>query len=271
MKKSVISLISYDSHLLIDSIKSYYQYVDEIILGLDEDRVSWSKKSFTFDEESLWNELKAIDIYNKIELIEYNFHQSDIPIENDNYERNFLKSQCTHDWIFSFDADEVLINPKEFFIDYLPLVEPYYKKVDLMFTWFHPYKEFENEYLMVINNDGTFCRSDQQGFVTSKEKTFTYCRWTENDEKVLTPLAIMHYSFCRKEEEFNLKLDNYGHSPQRHEDPFFHNWKVVTLDNYQQLRNFKTSGMGNNQWERLGIVPKNILMEEAKRQAINIL
>ena len=34
---------------------------------------------------------------------------------NDNYERNFLKSHCTYDWIMSFDADEQLINPKEFF------------------------------------------------------------------------------------------------------------------------------------------------------------
>ena len=32
-----------------------------------------------------------------------------IAIENDNYERNFLKGECAHDWIFSFDADEMLV------------------------------------------------------------------------------------------------------------------------------------------------------------------
>ena len=32
IKKSAISLISYDAHLLPNSIKTYYEYVDEIIL-----------------------------------------------------------------------------------------------------------------------------------------------------------------------------------------------------------------------------------------------
>jgi len=267
MKISVISLIAYDAAMLVDSIKSYYQYVDEIILGVDESRISWSGNTFTFEEDKLWSELKAIDLYNKIELVEGNFHQSTVPLENDNYERNFLKSQCTHDWVMSFDADEVLVNAKQFFIDYLPLAYPYYKKVDLLFTWFHPFKKFENETLMVANNDGSFCKSDQQGFATHKERTFTYCRWTDNQDRLLTPLAIMHYSFCRSQEEFNQKLDNYGHSPQRHQDPFFHNWQVCNLDNFEQLRNFKSSGMGTNQWERLVKVPNDSLWKVAEQQA----
>ena len=40
IKKSVISLISYDAEYLPDSIKTYYNYVDEIVLGLDKNRVS---------------------------------------------------------------------------------------------------------------------------------------------------------------------------------------------------------------------------------------
>ena len=43
IKKSAISLISYDAHLLPNSIKTYYDYVDEIVLGLDSDRISWSR------------------------------------------------------------------------------------------------------------------------------------------------------------------------------------------------------------------------------------
>mgnify|MGYP003654240623 FL=1 len=38
IKKSAISLISYDAHLLPRSIERYYDYVDEIDLGLDKDR-----------------------------------------------------------------------------------------------------------------------------------------------------------------------------------------------------------------------------------------
>ena len=56
IKKSVISLISYDADYLPNSIKSYYEYVDEIVLGLDKNRVSWSKNTFSFDEQKLWKE-----------------------------------------------------------------------------------------------------------------------------------------------------------------------------------------------------------------------
>ena len=46
-KKSVISLISYDANrFLPKSIERYYNYVDEIILGIDKDRITWSGNPF---------------------------------------------------------------------------------------------------------------------------------------------------------------------------------------------------------------------------------
>ena len=135
IKKSVISLISYDAEYLPDSIAKYYDYVDEIVLGLDKERISWSNNPFTFDENKLWKDLKTLDVKNKIEVIEESFHPSTVAIENDNYERNFLKDKCTHDWIFSIDADEELVNPKDFFNRFVPLMETYHDRVDWMFTW----------------------------------------------------------------------------------------------------------------------------------------
>ena len=52
-KKSVISLISYDAAYLPESISKYYNYVDEIILGLDKNRTTWSGNNFSFDETKL--------------------------------------------------------------------------------------------------------------------------------------------------------------------------------------------------------------------------
>ena len=132
IKKSAISLISYDANrFLCDSIKRYYDYVDEIVLGIDKDRITWSGNPFEIDEDALWKELSTIDGDSKITIVEEDFHQSKVAIENDNYERNFLKQETKHDWIVSIDADEMLINPKEFFYDYLPLVEPYKNKKDM--------------------------------------------------------------------------------------------------------------------------------------------
>lgn len=265
--KSVISLISYDAEYLPESIKSYYPYVDEIVLGLDKDRISWSGNKFSFDENKLYSALKKIDVDDKIQIIEDNFHQSKVAIENDNYERNVLKGHCTHDWIFSIDADEVLIDAKNFFYNWCPIVAPYRKLLDISFTWLLPFKEFENDYLVIANPDNRWFKGDTQGFATTKDKTFTYCRWTENKRVTHSPLAVVHWSFCRSADKLQTKLMNFGHSDKTKDDPFYHNWNITTLDNYQNLTNFKTSGFGTNQWPKLVRVPKVQFFEAAKMEA----
>jgi len=266
IKKSVISLISYDAEYLPDSIAKYYDYVDEIILGLDKDRITWSNNSFKFDENKLWKQLKSIDKDNKIEIIEENFHPSQTPIENDNYERNFLKEKCSNDWIFSFDADEELINPRHFFFQFIPIIERYYDKYDFMFTWFTPWKEVEDKILVIANEDNTFHREAPQGFITHKKFNYQYARWTTNTRQILTPLVVLHWSLCRTEKNLEQKVNNIGHSDIANEDPFFHNWKATNMQNYQNLRNFKTSGFGNNQWPKLVAIPAENLRAVAENQ-----
>lgn len=266
-KKSVISLISYDAEYLPNSIKTYYEYVDEIILGLDEDRITWSGNKFSFDEAQLYSSLKALDGDNKITIVEGNFHGSKVALENDNYERNYLRNQCSHDWIFSIDADEELVNAKDFFLRFVPHAERYYNKIDLSFTWFLPYKEFDNSYLVIANDDGSWSSGDTQGFVTNKNNQFIYCRWTDTKKVIFSPLAILHWSFCRSEKKLNQKLNNFTHSDRTNSDPFFDIWKQITLDNYTQLRNFKTSGFGKNQWNKLIEVPKNEIYQRAREEA----
>ena len=266
IKKSAISLISYDSEYLPDSIAKYYDFVDEIVLGLDKDRISWSNNSFKFDENKLWKDLKTLDVKNKIEVIEENFHPSKIAIENDNYERNFLKDKCTHDWIFSIDADEELVNAKHFFNNFVPLMEKYYDKVDWMFTWLTPWKEIEDKTLVIANEDNTLHREAPQGFVTHKNNTFRYARWTNNTRQMLTPLVVLHWSLCRTEKNLKQKINNIGHSDIAKEDPFFQNWKHTDLKNWDQLKNFKTSGFGNNQWPKLVCVETQSLRHVAESQ-----
>jgi len=261
--KSVISLISYDYKYLPTSIKKYYNYVDEIVLGLDKDRISWSGNPFKVDMDWLIRELKALDTDQKISLVEENFHKSNVAIENDNFERNYLKSQCSGDWIFSFDADEELVNAEAFFIKFLPLVEKYKNKYDLIFTWVLPYKELNDSYLVIANEDGSVNINEKQGFATSPEHTFMYARWTDNAQKqnsILTPLIIKHWSLCRNEKDLKQKLLNIGHSDKAIQgDPFFDLWSQVNETNWDKLANFKTTNLGQGQWERLIRVPKDKL------------
>ena len=265
IKKSAISLISYDAHYLPKSIEKYYNYVDEVVLGLDKNRVTWSKNSFSFDEQKLWSELSRIDGDGKISIVEEDFVQSEVAIENDNYERNFLKDQCSHDWIFSFDADEMLVNPKQFFYDFCPLVEDYRETHDICMTWATPYKEIGDTTLVIAEEDGSPFFGENQGVVTSKNNTFTYARWTNQSaagtNRILSPLVALHYSLCRKSEDLHEKIHNIGHSNIVEEDPFYKIWSQVDMENYKQLKNFKTSGLGEAQWPSLEPIETQFLFE----------
>jgi hypothetical protein len=265
-KKSVISLISYDAAYLANSIRTYYNYVDEIVLGLDQDRISWSGNKFSFDEEQLWSELSQIDGDNKIEIIEGNFHRSKVPIENDNHERNFLKHYCSNDWVFSFDADEELINAEDYFNKFCPLVESY--DLDHMFYWILPYKRLSNGNILVISKADrkTLPNNEVQGFVTNKINTYTYCRWTNNQRRVQSPLAILHWSFCRPTHELDLKVNNFGHSIESKKDPFYEIQASINESNYRSLQNFKTSNMGP-QWESLMEISEKDLLNYCVSQA----
>jgi hypothetical protein len=225
-KKSAISLISYDADYLPHSIKRYYNYVDEIILGLDEDRITWSGNKFSFDESALYKALKSIDKDNKISIVEDNFHKSTIAIENDNYERNFLKAQCSYDWVFSFDADEILLNAKDFFYNFCPIVKNYMTTKDICMTWVTPYKHVEdNKVLLISNEDGTPFFGEDQGVVTHKDSTYVYARWTDKsargDNRIKSPLVALHWSLCRNQKELLQKITNTGHSDIAEKDPFY--------------------------------------------------
>jgi hypothetical protein len=259
LKKSVISLISYDANYLAKSIEKYYNYVDEIILGLDKDRVTWSSNAFSFNESQLWSQLSAIDGDNKITVIEEDFHGSTVAIENDNYERNYLKNACSYDCIVSVDADEYLLNAKDFFYNYLPVASRYINKADVCMNWATPYKQIDDTVLVIANEDDTPFLGENQGFITHKNNTFTYARWTNisasGENRIMSPLIALHWSLCRNKQDLYTKIHNIGHSDIVEKDPFYKIWKDVNLNNYTQLRNFKTSGLGGAQWPKLLAVP----------------
>ena len=265
IKKSAISLISYDAHYLPKSIERYYNYVDEIVLGLDKNRTTWRKNPFSFDEDALWSQLSQIDGDGKISIVEEDFVQSDVAIENDNYERNYLKDQCSHDWIFSFDADEMLVNPKDFFYDFCPLVEDYRDAHDICMTWVTPYKELGDTTLVISEEDGSPFFGENQGVITGKNNTFTYARWTNQSaagtNRILSPLVALHFSLCRESDDLHKKIHNIGHSDIVEEDPFYKIWSQVDMDNYNQLKNFKTSGLGEAQWPSLEPIETQFLFE----------
>ena len=67
----------------------------------------------------------------------------------------------------------------------------------------------------------------------------------------------MHCIGLRPEKELHEKIHNIGHSDLVEKDPFYEIWSKVTWDNYHELENFKTSGLGEAQWPKVVPIPSD--------------
>ena len=260
-KISAITLLSHDGEYLPESIKSYYEFVDEIVIGLDSERKTWTGNQFMFDEDKVFSALKELDADNKIEIVEDSFCIPEFvenPIENDNHERNILRNNCTHDIIISIDADEVLVNAKEFFYKHVPLTKPYLKDYDAGMFWVTPFKKIDDTTLLIADESGNPLL-EYQAVLSHKSNPFCYARYTcvsaSGSNRLTSPLRAYHYSLCRKNEaELERKIKNQGHA-NNDDGSFLELWKSVTLDNYQEVRNFKPEHVPGPLWSRLIVAP----------------
>jgi len=167
----------------------------------------------------------------------------------------------------------MLVNAKDFFYNFCPIVEDYRHEKDICMTWATPYKvvddKEESVTLVIANDDGSPFFGENQGVITSKNSTFTYARWTDKsaagENRIMSPLVALHWSLCRPAEELHEKIHNIGHSDIVEEDPFYKIWSQVDMTNYNQLKDFKTSGLGGAQWPRLEPIPSNNVEDYIKQ------
>jgi len=225
-KFSFYTPVSYDYKFGLLAIASYYDIADEILLGIDRARVTWSGNPYYLGDD-FFEQIRLLDKDKKIRIIEGSFHRSSSPVENDTNERTAIADQCKHDYIIGIDSDEILLNPIEF-REWLDTNEFYDFDVSA-----HLYTIFKTTgtKLFVASPIETTVIGKNQGRIYKK------CRYTGNRTK-LSPLRLLHYSWGRTYAEIELKIKNWGHRNDfKHED-LLNLWKALTLDNYQQFRNF---------------------------------
>lgn len=245
---SFITLISYDYKYAFDAIRSYYDIADEIFLGIDEDRITWSGNKFVLDDIECNNFLDEVDTQRKIRVISKNFHGSTRPIDNDTHERRTLSGYCKPgNWIIQIDADEVLLNPKEF-VQYLTDNEEVLENCAIKGNWITVFKSFDNQCL-VIDADGD---TDGRIFIGTKSpNAYTMCRDT-NEMAIQTPLRLLHYSWGRSRADLKQKLENWGHSRDFNTTAYLEMWDKVTLDNYQDFKNIHP--LHGPHWPKLKLI-----------------
>ncbi len=143
---SFVTLLSYDYRYAFNAIRSYYEIADEILLGLDAERLSWSRRPFEIDMEVVRAKVAEIDVGKKVRFVEGNFHGSEHPMANDTGERNVLSHECAAgNWVVQIDADEILLNAGEF-RKWMMEVNP---AGNVMARWITIFKAFEKQALVI--------------------------------------------------------------------------------------------------------------------------
>jgi hypothetical protein len=225
---SFVTLLAYDWKFAFAAIRSYYPIADEIILGLDADRISWSKKPFPFDDAAVGDLIAKIDKDKKIRVIEGNFHSHDVAMENDTTERQQLGAACrAGNWVVQIDADEILLNPLEFkqYMDSAP------EDICIWGVWLPVYKVIGKKALIVGGVP------ERAPVATRAPHQYRFARIT-GQPYALSPLQMLHLAFCRTEEELVQKLTNWSHSHQVDVEKNVSVWRATNLENYHELKDF---------------------------------
>lgn len=246
---SFVTLLAYDWKYALDAVRSYYAIADEIILGLDVDRMSWSKKPFTFDDQAVAKFIAEIDTEKKIRIIESNFHARDVPIENDTAERRELGAACRPgNWVIQIDSDEILFSPLAWKQYFNGLTED----TTIYANWLPVYKIIGDKALIVAGPP------EAVPVATCSPHRYQMARITDQPY-VDSPLFMLHLTWGRTEEELIQKLTNWGHSAEIDLPRHLGIWRATTLENYRQLRDFHP--LEPTLWQRLKVInwpPKSL-------------
>jgi hypothetical protein len=98
-----------------ESVGSYYDLVDRIVVTYDADGLSWTGSPLPIDEAV--RRLKAIDSQGKCEFVSGRFSRiHEDPLECDTQQRRVSLEAASEnaDWVIQLDTDEVLLDPARF-------------------------------------------------------------------------------------------------------------------------------------------------------------
>jgi len=224
---SFITLLAFDYRYAFNAIRSYYDIADEIILGLDADRISWTGHPFYIDLVQIQAFMQQLDRSGKMRIIEGDFHSLEKPMANETNERNELSRHCAPgNWVVQIDSDEVLRNAAEFKHWLLATNPP----GAVSAAWISVFKQFGDQALVISTSEITPVATRLRG-------QYVNARWTK-EPSTTSPLQLLHHSWGRTPDEIKQKLQNWGHARDLDIDAFYKMWDSITLKNYQQVRNF---------------------------------
>ncbi len=245
-------LISYDCEYLFHALPLVYPHVDEVILAIDKNRVSWAGRRFAFDE-TFFGRIRTIDPAQKIRILEDDFYLPALsPIQNETRERNLLSEQMgANCWKLQIDVDEYFTDFKsvaQFLQKHRYLLwKPQCDKVNIRARWITLFKKTQNGYLY-IDNDEHF------SFATNTVGEYYFGRdlASTHNREVFTDFAVIHQSWARSDDEIRQKINNWGHKDDFDTKAYFDFWQSVDETNYSRFTNLHP--VYPQAWERLHFI-----------------
>lgn len=225
---SIVMPIAYDYRYSYRSLEAAYDIADEVILGIDAQRLSWSGIPFKLDIAEFTAQIARIDKRRIVRIIEDDFHSDEHPMGNDVRERRVLSSHCKKgNWIIQIDSDEIAMNAQAF-RGWLPKADP---NADVQARWITVFKSF-GEQCLVANEPNAFTS------VGTRVPGIYQCARVTGQPRLNSNLILLHYSWGRTREQLEQKLTNWSHSRDFDVPKFLALWDSVTLENYARFRDF---------------------------------
>lgn len=229
-----------------ESVLSYYDSVDEIIVSFDENRKGWSGTPIAVDE--CLELLRAIDAARKMRFVPGNYARPGFhPIDNDTYQRNCAIEQASQgaDWVLQLDTDEVIADPNTFVECLHEAERGGFHGMDYPARWL--YRQLGRDRFLEACTPFWGIRAGFPGPVAVRPKTKVLharqCKiplfrvdfrpwntdpWHPKDAPVHRVIGelqgIMHYSMVRDEERLRKKTSSWGHSQDRDWSPELRHW-----------------------------------------------
>jgi hypothetical protein len=225
---SIVMPVAYDYAYCYRSLEAVYDIADEVILGIDAKRLSWSNKPYSFDEKAFLEQIGRMDKRGIVRVIQDDFHSDPHPMQNDVRERRILSTKTKPgNWIIQIDSDEIALNAREFRA-WLPKADP---SADLQAKWITVFKTFGDQCL-VANEP------DSMTSVGTRVPAIYQCARVTGQPRQASNLILLHYSWGRSREQLEQKLTNWSHARDFDVPKFLTLWDSVTLENYRGFSNF---------------------------------
>jgi hypothetical protein len=225
---SVVMPVAYDWRYALQSLPHCYGIADEVLLGLDAKRISWSGKPYPFDERAFRRGLTRLDALGKVRVVEADFHAQGSPRDNDTYERNLLSRLCKPgNWVLQIDSDEWMTNPLEF----KAWLQAQRWEREVQAHWSVVYKVIGATALVI---DGP---PEWVGVGSTRRGAYVHMRDTGGWPR-RSPLHLLHFAWGRSRAELKRKLGNWSHSGDFDAAAALKRWDAVTLRNYRAVRDF---------------------------------